>query len=162
MISIETTMDELTRPTLLPEWFIRHFPRMAKRWFRLPDWFHQAIKFGLVGALNTGVDLSAYWLLTRGTVILAGAPVTAKAISYTLGVINSFFWNRNFTFHSQQKSPGLFFLFFGINLLAVGVNSGIMALAVHQLLLPEWYGLLLATAITMLWNFFTSKFIVFR
>ena len=137
-------------------------PVLGHLWLSLPLWVHQGVKFALVGALNTGVDLGIYWLLTRGLGILAAAPVAAKAISYSLGVINSFFWNRNFTFRSQEHSFGKFALFIAINLLAVGLNSAVMAGAVHSLRLNEGLGLLLATSITLLWNFFTSKFIVFR
>jgi putative flippase GtrA len=37
-----------------------------------------------------------------------------------------------------------------------------MALSLHVLKIPEWAGLLMATVITMTWNFTTSKFLVFK
>lgn len=148
--------------TQLPKWVIKYFPRLTGVWLRTPNWFHQAIRFGMVGILNTGVDLGSYWILTRFIPYFENAHVLAKAISYTLGVLNSYLWNRSFTFRSQVKSPKRFAIFFMINLIAVGINSGLMALSLHVLHLPEWAGLLIATAITMTWNFTTSKFIVFR
>lgn len=149
-------------PTQLPSWVIKNFPKLTEVWKRTPNWFHQAVRFGMVGVLNTGVDLGSYWILTRFIPYFENAHVLAKAISYTLGVLNSYLWNRSFTFRSQVRSPKRFAIFFLINLVAVGINSGLMALSLHVLQLPEWAGLLIATAITMTWNFTTSKFIVFR
>lgn len=148
--------------TQLPSWVMKRFPNLTGIWLRTPNWFHQAVRFGMVGVLNTGVDLGSYWILTRFIPYFENAHVLAKAISYTLGVLNSYLWNRSFTFRSQIRSPKRFAIFFLINLVAVGINSGLMALSLHVFELPEWVGLLIATAITMTWNFTTSKFIVFR
>lgn len=148
--------------TQIPARILNHFPRMTGMWLRTPNWFHQAVRFGMVGVINSGVDLGSYWILTRLIPFFANAYVPAKAISYTLGVINSYFWNRNFTFRSKIRSPKRFFLFFMINLFAVGINSGIMAIALHELLLLEWVGLVMATLVIMTFNFATSKFIVFQ
>ncbi|PKO08167.1 MAG: hypothetical protein CVU40_17080 [Chloroflexi bacterium HGW-Chloroflexi-2] len=149
-------------PTQLPDWIFKYFPRMTGLWLRTPNWFHQAVRFGMVGVINTGVDLGSYWILTRFVPYFISAPVFAKALSYIMGVVNSYIWNRRFTFRSQVRSPRRFVLFFLINLIAVGINSGLMALSLHVLELPEWVGLLMATAITMTWNFTTSKFVIFR
>jgi len=149
-------------PTQLPAWILKYFPRMTGLWLRTPNWFHQAVRFGMVGVLNTGVDLGSYWILTRWFPFFDDKHVLAKAISYTLGVVNSFIWNRSFTFRSPVRSLKRFILFFLINLIAVGINSGMMALALHGLNLPEWIGLVIATVITMTFNFTTSKFVVFK
>jgi putative flippase GtrA len=148
--------------TQIPTWILERFPRITGLWLRTPNWFHQAVRFGMVGVLNTGVDLGCYWIMTRLIPFFANAHVPAKAISYTLGVINSYFWNRNFTFRSQVRSFKRFIIFFVINLIAVGINSGIMALALHVFFVPEWVGLVMATLVTMTFNFATSKFIVFQ
>ncbi len=149
-------------PTQLPSWIIERFPRITALWLRTPIWFHQAVRFGMVGVLNTGVDLGSYWILTRLIPVFFNNHVLAKAISYTLGVINSYLWNRSFTFRSQVRSPKRFVLFFLINLLAVGINSGMMALALNVFHSPESVGLVMATVVTMTFNFISSKFVVFR
>jgi len=148
--------------TQLPSWIVERFPRITALWLRTPNWFHQAVRFGMVGVLNTGVDLGSYWILTRLIPLFFNNHVLAKAISYTLGVINSYLWNRSFTFRSQVRSPKRFVLFFLINLLAVGINSGVMALALNIYHAPEWVGVFMATLITLTFNFITSKFVVFR
>lgn len=142
--------------------WIYKIPLLKKLWPLLPLWLHQVVKFGMVGALNTGVDLGLYWLLTRFILLDPSFAVTAKAISYTAGVINSYFWNKNFTFRSKNNTFGVFFLFFSINLIAVGINSGVMWVGLHLIQQGELVSLLLATGFTLIWNFTTSKFVVFK
>jgi putative flippase GtrA len=125
-------------------------------------WLRQAIKFGLVGVLNTAVDAGVYLLLTRTLGFFAARPVAAKAISYTVGVINSYVWNRTWTFRSQANPWRTFVPFYLSNLVGVGINAGVMSLGLNQLRLPEAFAFLLATAVTLAWNFLVSKFVVFR
>ncbi|MAT43326.1 MAG: hypothetical protein CL609_13380 [Anaerolineaceae bacterium] len=142
--------------------WIYKIPILKKLWPIMPQWLHQIVKFGIVGGINTSVDLGIYWLLTRFILVDPAFAVIAKAISYTAGVINSYFWNKNFTFRSKDNSWAAFILFFSINLVAVGINSGIMWLGLHIFHQGELISLLMATGVTLIWNFTTSKFIVFK
>ena len=155
-------MKDETHATYLPPWFIRHFPKLANSWFDIPLWIHQVVKFGFVGGLNTAVDWGLYWLLTRTVPYFAESLVLAKSISYTVGIINSFFWNKNFTFRAKQTPPRKFILFFITNLMAVAINSTVMAFSLHTMQLSELASLGLATGCTLLWNFLTSKFLIFK
>lgn len=56
------------------------------------------MKFGIVGLLNTAVDFTVFALLTAG-----GVPVLpAQWISYACGTLNSYLWNRNWTFRDKN------------------------------------------------------------
>jgi len=108
--------------------------------------------------LNTLIDAGAYFVLTRwlGTLVVA-----AKGISYAVGMVNSFFWNRNWTFQSAAnpwRSAALFTL---THIAALGINAGVMAAAVHGLRLPEWLALSAATGASFAWNFVLNKWVVF-
>lgn len=127
-----------------------------------PAWLKQGFKFGVVGVLNTLLDAGVYLLLTRFVGFFATRQAWAKAISYTVGVVNSFFWNRNWTFRSRTQAWRTFLPFVVTNLAGIVINSGIMELALNRLRLPEAVAFLLATAVTMGWNFVVSKFLVFR
>jgi len=136
----------------------RHVPTKGAR---LPLWLAQAAKFGLVGVLNTALDWGVYFLLTR----LAGMgelETLAKAISYGVGVFNSYFWNRRWTFRSRAGAGQTLLPFILVNLVGTGINSGVMALTTGLLGLPELLGLVLATGAALAWNFAASKFLVFR
>ena len=129
----------------------------------LPEWFKQALKFGIVGVINTGVDLGFYFILTHFTGFFVGQEVLAKGISYIVGIINSFLWNRNWTFKSQAGYLNVATLLFVLsNLVGLGLNTSVLYLGLKVLALPELVVLGAATAIPLLWNFLISKFVVFR
>lgn len=76
----------------------------------LKSWDYR-IKFLMVGCLNTAVGLGSYWLV----LLLFGVNLTQKEIavlpiviatiiSQVLGLINSYCWNKFFTFESKVKS----------------------------------------------------------
>ena len=127
----------------------------------LPVWLVQALKFGLVGVLNTALDWGVYYLLTRFAG-MGGLTAVAKAISYSVGVINSYFWNRRWTFSSQAGAGRTLVPFILVNLVGTGINTGVLALATGTGKLPEIVGLALATVAALAWNFVASKFLVFR
>jgi len=121
----------------------------------------QAAKFMAVGVLNTLIDAATYFSLTRWT-FLSALPVWAKGISYVVGMVNSFFWNRTWTFRSRSnpwRAAGLFTL---THVAALGINTGTMALALQGLHVPELIALGLATAASFVWNFTLNKWVVFR
>lgn len=120
----------------------------------------QFVKFGLVGASSTAIDWSIYLILTRfGQVYY----LTAKIISFLFSVINSYVWNRRWTFRSKDpKKLHQFSKFLVVAGVGLGLNSLIMYLVVSQLRLHDIIGLVLSTAIVMFWNFLVNKFWTFR
>lgn len=127
----------------------------------VPQTLLQAGKFMAVGVLNTAIDAGSYFALTRW-MGLAALPVPAKGLAYAIGMVNSFFWNRTWTFRSQGnpwRAAGLFTL---THVAALGINAGTMALALEGLHLPELVALGLATVASFVWNFTLNKWVVFR
>ena len=127
----------------------------------LPKIIAQVAKFMTVGVLNTLIDAGTYFILTRGLGLMA-VPVLAKSIAYVVGMINSFFWNRNWTFKSQTSTGRAAFLFTLTHIVALGINAGVMALSINVLALPEIIGIALATISAFIWNFALNKLLVFR
>ena len=128
--------------------------------FLTQTWVRQMIRFGLVGVLNTLVDTAVYFILSRSGLI--PNLVIAKGISYAVGVLNSFVWNKSWTFKSHVESRRVFLPFIVTTLLAVGINAGVMRLALDTVGLPELGALALATVAIFLWNFAINKFFIFR
>jgi putative flippase GtrA len=62
----------------------------------------QAVKFAFVGGMNTAVTFLAYALLYR---LLGLDEYWANGIGYALGLINSFIWNKLWTFRSKGWKP---------------------------------------------------------
>ncbi|HVN53573.1 MAG TPA: GtrA family protein [Anaerolineaceae bacterium] len=127
-----------------------------------PLFLRQAVKFGMVGVLNTAVDLGVFFGLTHWVGFFSGAPTAAKAVSYSAGILNSFLWNRSWTFRASGDSWGKLLPFVLVNLIALGINTGLMQIGLRTLLLPQNAALALATCGTLALNFIANKYIVFR
>jgi putative flippase GtrA len=133
-----------------------------KRTLSYPVWLEQAVKFLSVGILNTALDVSLYFVLTRWIGILAAWRVVTKGISYGFGVLNSFYWNRSWTFQSEARAASTLAPFVLVNLAALGINAGIMHVCLNAFDLPELLSLALATGTAFLWNFAVNKLVVFK
>jgi putative flippase GtrA len=122
----------------------------------------QILKFTSVGVLNTLIDATTYYLLTRFLPLFAIQPVMAKGTSYVVGMINSFFWNRSWTFKSKASMGRSATLFTLTHVAALGINAGVMAFSLDILHFPEVLSFTLATGASFIWNFSLNKWVVFR
>jgi len=127
----------------------------------LSDTIVQIGKFMTVGVLNTAIDSGTYLGLTRW-LGFGSALVLAKGIAYAVGMVNSFFWNRSWTFKSQGNAWRAAKLFTLTHIAALAINAGAMALALDVMYLPEIIALGLATAASFVWNFVLNKVVVFK
>lgn len=145
---------------------------MKKRFsFRDAPWWKplwQLVKFNVVGVSNMLLDNVLFWLLsTAGGVVYW----LAKVISYTAGMMNSWFWNSRWTFASRQAANAQasapkskrFLLFVAVNLASLLVSLVVLALC--RLLFarqPSWWmNLFLASPAAMLVNFVGNQKLVF-
>lgn len=132
----------------------------------------QFIKFLLVGVFNTGIDFGVLNLLMFSTGITSGFYYSLfKAISFTCAVINSYVWNKRWTFQKGKKfEKKEFSKFFTISLIAFGVNIGVASILVNiigpigSISSYIWANIsaLAAVAFTTLINFFGYKYLVFK
>ncbi len=126
-----------------------------------PVWLEQTLKFLTVGLLNTTLDAGLYFLLTRW-VGFAEFQVLAKSLSYGMGILNSFYWNRSWTFKSETSASKTLTPFVLVKLVGLALNAGVMYLCLNAYNLPEILSLALATGFSLMWNFTVSKFVVFK
>ncbi len=121
----------------------------------------QVFKYAAVGISNTLIDAAAYYALTRW-LWLGSLPVLAKGLAYAIGMTNSFYWNRNWTFKSQSEPWRAAWLFTLTHIAALGINAAVMYLGLVVFSLGEVFALALATAAAFCWNFILNKMVVFR
>lgn len=122
-----------------------------------------AIKFGLVGIVNTLVDWSVYYALTRTTIFFGDHLTYAKALSFFVGTIPSFVANRYWTFGKTNAVSAMEVTrFYVTNVVALVLNAATLFVFVHILGVYDLVGVIVATAVSFLWNFFVSKNWVFR
>jgi putative flippase GtrA len=134
--------------------------------------FLQLIKFAEVGILNTIIDFGILNLLIWLTGITSGwAIAPLNAISFLCATTNSYFWNKFWTFKKEGVANSKeFSQFLIISAIGIGINTGIVV-AGTSLLSPAfglsaaaWANIikLLATLVSLVWNFLGYKFIVFK
>ena len=134
--------------------------------------FLQVAKFAAVGGLNTLLDLGVLNVLILISGVAAGYwyPVF-KGISFVVANINSYFWNKHWTFGvSDSANIKEFSQFIAVSLVGFAINVGAASLLVNFIGSPEsisperWanIGALSATIFSLVWNFIGYKFFVFK
>lgn len=128
-IAINLAIPIKLPPILLPAILAAAFAiaLIVARWVavRIPSLF-EFTKFSLVGVLNSGVDFGILNSLILATGMASGgAFVGFKSISVTLGVINSYVWNKFWTFGASKSADSRReFTAFIIVTVAAAVKSG--------------------------------------
>jgi putative flippase GtrA len=134
---------------------------------------YQFAKFSLVGALNSTVDFGALNSLILATGIVSGVRfIGIKSASATLAVINSYFWNKYWTFEGVTSGGSMmeFVAFLVVSLVGIGFNIVGAHIVVNVIGPPSQFppklwaniGALSAAVLTMFSNFLGYKFFVFR
>ncbi|MBU6232125.1 MAG: bifunctional glycosyltransferase family 2/GtrA family protein [Patescibacteria group bacterium] len=83
----------------------------------------QAGKFGLVGVVNTGVDVITYFILTRFMPFFPSHILMAKFTTFFFGTVTSFLLNRRFTFKVRGRfTAAELAKFYSTAALSVAVN----------------------------------------
>jgi putative flippase GtrA len=133
---------------------------------------YQLAKFVLVGGLNFLIDMGVLNFLIFSTGVSTGITQSGfKSLSFLVAVINSYVWNRYWTFKKEirESISQELFQFFIISIIGFSINIGIDYIFVNiispfkEMPLKTWAQIsaLLATLVSLFWNFLGYKFIVF-
>ena len=118
------------------------------------------VKFQCVGVINFFVDLGVFTLLHT---VLGVAAVPSNMVSYSFGIVNSFVFNRYWTFKIKLKFFSTDFLkFVFVNLISLGVNTLAIYILVDLYSLNPTLSKVIATAFSFTINFAGNKLLVFR
>ena len=116
------------------------------------------IKFGMVGVINTLVNWIIFFILNA----LGMYYILANIIAYVLGTVNSYLWNTLWVFKYKDKaSTETTIKFIILNLIGLGLNTGILYVLVDLCNLNKFIGLVTTTAIVMIINYIVNKLWVF-
>ena len=137
----------------------------------------QLLKFALIGASNTLLDLIVTFVLNA----IFGIYYLAKIIGYACGIANSYFWNSRWTFREERRRDAREIVrFIAVNLVTLGLSLLLQWVFRDVLHLDAWWTgaigenfltkilngerfcLLLASGIALLVNFDGNKLFVFR
>lgn len=146
---------------------------------------YQIAKFGLIGVLNTLVDLGVLALVTiifgvyfqiEATTAMIGSITfysLYKAISFIVANISSYFWNKYWTFNqgAKKQTKSEFIQFFAVSIIGFLINVFVASIVFKMILgsLTNFdagqLGLLGAAAGSiagLAWNFLGYKLWVFK
>ena len=135
--------------------------------------FHKAVKFLMVGILNTGIDFFIFDTLIIATGNATGLPVTLfKSISFLCAMFNSYELNRWWTFNDEaapSRTKREFVRFAVVTIIGFLINVGSTSLivaAVHPfpgISQIRWDNIAaaVATVLNLAWNFAGYKIFVF-
>lgn len=126
----------------------------------------QFLKFCVVGATSTSIDLGLFGVLRFHDV----PRLAAQTIAFSVAVTNGFFWNRRWTFRATdpEQARRQYTQFYAVNIIGFLMNTTLLYFFAHLLvsagvpkLRAELLGKLAAVPIVALWNFSASKFWAF-
>ena len=120
----------------------------------------QAIKYGVVGVINTLITAVVIWIMMK---LLGCSDVVSNIVGYIAGVLNSFIWNKKWTFKSTEKWVGSairFGVVFGVCYL---LQLGLLVFVLDTYLpIDPYYNQLIAMAFYTVINFVMNKFYTFK
>lgn len=133
----------------------------------------QFIKFGLIGGFNTLVDfgiLNALMYITK--TYKGNGLILLNIVSFSVAVINSYFLNKYWAFKDKSSvdREKQFVSFLAVSIIGVVINTLIVRVVstnidpMFGLNQQIWtnIGKLLATGVSLIWNFVGYKFFVFK
>lgn len=131
--------------------------------------FLQLAKFGLVGVLNTAIDFGILNYLSTYTGVTSGLQVIPiKATSFSVALINSYFWNKGWVFEGKKKASPVTFAI--VSVIGVSTNVGVFYTLTTIIGAPAnissglWLNLsnVAATGVSLVWNYLGYRLIVFK
>ena len=142
----------------------------------IKPFFFQLAKFGATGAANFAIDIGILAFLVLlfypgSQEIPAVFYATFKTISFTLATINSYIWNKYWSFQDKSKKDALkeFGKFVLVSAIGLLLNATIATAfnSLHSLIdmdVKTWAAIsaMLASVAVLTWNFIGYKFLVFK
>jgi len=119
----------------------------------------QFIKFGIVGISNTLLTVISIWFLLKE---LHCSDYFSNLAGYIIGLLNSFIWNRKWTFESETKLSVTVFKFIVTFVLSYFFQLGNLYLLLHYTHIDPFYCQILSIIVYTLINFILNKYYTFK
>lgn len=116
------------------------------------------VRFLMVGGINTAVGYGFYALF----IALGLNAYLATTLSTVLGVINSYFWNKYFTFRQPKKSLSELLRFVTVYTISYGANLVLVYLFVDYWGIDKYLSGVLCLFVTTLVSYVGHNFFSFK
>jgi putative flippase GtrA len=120
----------------------------------------RATRFGIVGVANTAIDFIIFTTLVH---FFQLPYLWANVVAFSVASLNSYIVNRRWTFRSSARDIHREALQY-IVVLTIGffINEGVLYLVVEKTSAAPLIGKLMATGISLIWNFLANRFWTFK
>ena len=119
----------------------------------------QFIKFGIVGISNTLLTALIIWILLR---VLHCSDYFSNFAGYIVGLLNSFIWNRKWTFESKTKVSITIFKFIVTFAISYLFQLGNLYVLLHFTHIDSYISQLISIVVYTLINFILNKNYTFK
>jgi len=119
----------------------------------------QLLKFGIVGVSNTLLTAITIWILLK---VLHFNDYSSNIIGYIVGLINSFIWNRKWTFASDKKVKDTIFKFSITFAISYLFQLGNLYLLIHYTQIDSYICQLISIVVYTVINFILNKYYTFK
>jgi len=119
----------------------------------------QFLVFAGVGIIGTCVHYALLILLVQG---FGAQVVVASTCGFAAGAVTNYVLNYRITFRSRGRHLHLFPRFLLAALTGLPINAAIMQAAAVTVGLPYLLAQMIATGVTLIWNFVLNRFWTFR
>lgn len=119
----------------------------------------QFIKFGIVGVSNTLLTAFTIWLLMK---VFHYSDYLSNIIGYIIGLINSFIWNRKWTFGNSSDLKVTLLKFIATFVISYLFQLGNLYLLLHFSTIDSYICQLLSIVVYTCINFVLNKYYTFK
>lgn len=120
----------------------------------------QAIKYGVVGVSNTLITMAVIWVMMK---LFGCREGLSNLTGYVAGLLNSFIWNKQWTFKESSTGWAKSAIRFGIAFAVCYIMQyGLVLVLNSQLTIDHYYNHLIGMVFYTMVNFVINKFYTFK
>lgn len=124
--------------------------------------FKHISRFSIVGVVNTTIDFLMFTVFNE---LVGVGYITSQIIGYSFGIINSFIFNKKWTFKERKINKKVLYelmQFIVVNLVSLIITVFVMNFLAKNLNINVYLAKVIVTIIAQATNFVAYKFIVFK
>lgn len=119
----------------------------------------QFISFNIIGLINTLLTTLLFFIL----IYLEGNYIISLFIVYVLGILFSFYMNKNFTFKYNSSNTLIMFIKMCSSYIFIFLlNAGLLYFFIEGILINKYLAQILAMFLLIIVSFMLQKFFVFK
>lgn len=122
---------------------------------------HTAPRFAAVGFGNFVVSFAVFYVCYHYLPAGGASGAVANVLAYLAGMINSFVWNRSWTFNAGGSVAGQALRFSAVNLVSLGLGTLVVHIFVDRLHYPELAVWIPLAALIVVLNYVGCKYWAF-